>query len=84
MFEVEKLPIKEYLSWINVPTTNEILDGHLSTIVMLLNNANFKKQLKIKDIMMTLTKQDKKDSLSKELKTELAKFGNSIKIEKKG
>lgn len=67
--EVEQLPLSEYFKWCNEPTQREILDTHLSSIVMILHNSNSKKRIKAEDIMLTFTKEDKKNKLADELKS---------------
>jgi len=79
--EVEQLPIIEYSSWVGIPTTNEILDAHLSTMICILNNANSKKKIKVKDVMLTIPKVSKEEELASNLKEELkARF----QVKKKG
>jgi len=56
----------------------------LSSIVTILNNVNNKKKIKAKDIMMTLTKEDKEDNLKDELKNAFAGLGKAIKVTEKG
>lgn len=74
------MPVEEYLKWHNQPTIRELLDAHLSTIICVLTNTNSKKKVKVEDIMLTLTKQDKKDKLTNDLKSEfLSRFKTVIK-----
>tara|TARA_R110002096_G_scaffold370828_1_gene564238 strand:+ start:355 stop:540 length:186 start_codon:yes stop_codon:yes gene_type:complete len=60
-----------------------MLDSHLANIQAILINVNSKTKVKAEDLMILVTPEDKKNNLANELKMELAKFGDKIKITEK-
>ena len=65
------MPTKEFYAWHNEPTLRELLDAHLANISSILINSKSKTKVNAKDLMILFTKEDKKDSLAKEIQAGL-------------